>query len=447
MEIITKKLREDAIGIFYAGLRAVEPAAAVRQHVQRDGNFLTVADRQYDLRDFKNIFVIGAGKAVCPMAAVLEEILAERLTGGRVNVKYGHLSPLEKIHLQEAGHPVPDEAGMRGTEKILALLHQADEHDLVIGVISGGGSALLPMPVEGISLEDKQATTKLLLACGATINEMNAVRKHISQVKGGQLASAVYPATLITLLLSDVIGDPLDVIASGPTVPDESTFKEVQRIFEKYNIQTQLPESIKKHIEKGLAGAAPETPKAGNPIFNKTQNLIVAGNRQAIEAAKAEAQKRGYQTLILSTLIEGETHEIARMHAAIAKEIHLSGNPVPPPACVISGGETTVTLRGNGLGGRNQEFVLAAAMEISGRPDTVILSAGTDGTDGPTGAAGAIGDGKTVERAMALGLKPQIFLAENNSYRFFEKLGDLMITGPTNTNVMDLRIMLVGPSR
>ncbi len=443
MEIVQKKLRDDAIAIFYAGLAAVEPAAAVQRHVQRDGDFLTVADRQYDLRNFKNIFVIGAGKAASPMAAVLEEILAERLTGGQVNVKYGHLSPLKKIHLQEAGHPVPDEAGLHGTKKILELLLQADENDLVIGVISGGGSALLPMPAEGIRLEDKQATTKLLLACGATISEMNAVRKHISQVKGGQLARAVYPAALITLMLSDVIGDPLDVIASGPTVPDESTFKDAQRIFEKYHIQAQLPAPIKQHIEKGLAGAVPETPKTGDPIFNKTQNLIIASNRQAIEAAKTEAQKRGYQTLILSTLIEGEAREIARMHAAIAKEIHLSGNPVPSPACVISGGETTVTLRGKGLGGRNQEFVLAAALEISRWPHTVILSAGTDGTDGPTNAAGALCDGKTVERAMRLGLKPQIFLSENDSYLFFEKLGDLMITGPTNTNVMDLRIMLV----
>jgi hydroxypyruvate reductase len=444
MEIAQKKLRDDARAIFYAGLAAVEPAAAVRRYVQHDGDFLTVADRQYDLRNFKNIFVIGAGKAACPMAAVLEEILVERLTSGWVNAKYGHLSPLKKIHIQEAGHPVPDEAGRRGTEKILELLHQADAHDLVIGVISGGGSALLPMPVEGIRLEDKQATTKLLLACGATINEMNAVRKHISQVKGGQLARTVYPATLITLILSDVIGDPLDVIASGPTVPDESTFKEVQRIFEKYHLQAQLPASIKQHIEKGLTGAMPETPKAGDPIFAQTQNLIVASNRQAIEAAKAEAQKRGYHPLILSSMIEGETREIARMHAAIAKEIHLTGNPVSPPACVISGGETTVTLSGTGLGGRNQEFVLAAALEISGWPATVILSAGTDGTDGPTDAAGAVCDDKTIERAEALGLIPKAFLSENDSYHFFEKLGDLMITGPTNTNVMDLRFLLIG---
>jgi len=444
MEIAQKKLREDAGAIFHAGLRAVEPAAAVRRHVQRDGNFLIVADRQYDLRDFKSIFVIGAGKAACPMAAVLEEILAERLTGGQVNVKYGHLSPLKKIHIQEAGHPIPDAAGVRGAEKILSLLRQADERALVIGVISGGGSALLPLPAVGINLEDKQAATKLLLACGATINEINAVRKHISQVKGGQLARAVYPATLLTLLLSDVIGDRLDVIASGPTAPDASTFKEAQLIFEKYNILASLPASIKKHITRGLAGAVAETPKAGDPIFKKTQNLIVANNRQAIAAAKAEAQKRGYQTLILSTLIEGETREIARMHAAIAKEIHLSGNPLSPPACVISGGETTVTLHGTGRGGRNQEFVLAAAQEISGWPDTVILSAGTDGTDGPTEAAGAICDHQTVARALALGLNLRTFLSGNDSYHFFEKLGDLMITGPTNTNVMDLRIMLAG---
>lgn len=443
MENSTRKLRADALAIFHAGLVAVEPAAAVRRHVRREGNFLHIADRQYDLRSFKKIFVIGAGKAACPMAAVLEEILAERLTSGQVNVKYGHLTALKKIQIQEAGHPVPDAAGMQGTQKILDLLAEAGANDLVIGVISGGGSALLPMPAPGLSLEDKQTATRLLLACGATINELNAVRKHISQVKGGQLAAAVYPATLITLLLSDVIGDALDVIASGPTVPDESTFEDVQRIFEKYHIQVQLPAAINEHIAKGLAGMVPETPKIGEAIFARTNNVIVASNRQAIVAAQAAAQALGYRTLILSTVIEGETREIARMHAAIAKEIHLSGNPLAPPACVISGGETTVTLRGNGLGGRNQEFVLAAAQEISGWRDTVVLSGGTDGTDGPTEAAGAICDHETVNRAQALGLNPQTFLAANNAYHFFEKLGDLMITGPTNTNVMDLRIMLV----
>jgi hydroxypyruvate reductase len=404
---------------------------------------LTVADRRYDLGDLRNVFVIGAGKAACPMAAVLEEILSDRLTGGLVNVKYGHLAPLQKIRAQEAGHPIPDDAGLLGAKQILDLLAKAGQEDLVICVLSGGGSALLPMPCPGISLEEKQATTKLLLACGANINEMNAVRKHISQLKGGQLARVAYPATLISLILSDVIGDPLDVIASGPTVPDSSTFHEVKLIFDKYSLHEKLPLSVKKHIEKGVAGDTPETPKPNDPIFSKTQNVIVASNQQAIAAAKVEAEKRGYRALVLSSFIEGETREVARVHAAIAKEIRMSGNPLAAPACVISGGETTVTLRGAGLGGRNQEFVLAAAIDMSGLANAVILSAGTDGTDGPTDAAGAIADGRTIQRAEVLGLTPQTFLVDNDSYHFFEKLDDLLITGPTNTNVMDLRLLLV----
>jgi hydroxypyruvate reductase len=299
------------------------------------------------------------------------------------------------------------------------------------------------MPSPGLSLEDKQAATKLLLACGATINEINAVRKHISQVKGGQLARAAHPATLITLMLSDVIGDPLDVIASGPTVPDQSTFQDVQNVFEKYGIQDEIPRPVQQHIAKGLAGEAPETPKADDAVFSQTQNLIVASNWQAIEAARLAAEKRGYRPLILSTLIEGETRDIARMHAAIAKEIRLSNNPVAAPACVISGGETTVTIKGKGLGGRNQEFVLAAAIDLAGWENIVVLSAGTDGTDGPTDAAGAIGDGETLQRAQVANLNAAAFLAENDSYWFFEKLGGLLITGPTNTNVMDLRLMLI----
>lgn len=438
------KLRRDAADIFQAGLRAVAPEEAMRRHVRRDGDVLVVAGRRYDLPSFRQIIVVGAGKAACPMAKVLEELLVERLTGGHVNVKYGHLTPLGKIQIQEAGHPVPDTAGLAGTKKILDLLAAVEKDDLVIAVLSGGGSALLPMPGFGITLEEKQATTKLLLACGANINEMNAIRKHLSQVKGGQLAAAAYPATLITLILSDVIGDPLDVIASGPTVADTSTFQEVQSVLDKYGIREQLPASVQKHFVKGLAGEAPETPKPGDAIFAKTQNLVVASNRQAIEAAQAEAHQLGYRTLILSTLIEGETREVARVHAAIAKEIRASGHPLLPPACVISGGETTVTLRGNGLGGRNQEFVLAAAIDIADMPDAVILSVGTDGTDGPTDAAGAVGDSETIRRAAELALQPQAFLNNNDSYRFFEKLGDLLITGPTNTNVMDLRLMLIG---
>lgn len=438
-----EKLRNDALAIFQAGLRAVEPAAAVQRFVRREGEVLMIDDRPYDLNGFRNLLVVGAGKAACPMAANLEAILQERLTGGLVIVKYGHLAPLKKIQVQEAGHPVPEPAGLQGTRKMLDLLAKAGKDDLVICVLSGGGSALLPLPSAGITLEEKQASTRLLLACGASINEINAVRKHISRVKGGQLARAAYPAILVSLILSDVIGDPLEVIASGPTVPDSTTFQDVQMIVEKYKLEDQLPLSVKKQIENGLAGKAPETPKPGDPIFAQTQNLIVGSNRQAIEAAREEARKRNYQTMILSSFVEGETREVARVHAAIAKEIRNSGNPLPPPACVISGGETTVTLRGNGLGGRNQEFVLAAAMDIAGLSDVVIMSAGTDGTDGPTNAAGAIGDGETKQRAEALGLSPRAYLTNNDSYHFFEKLGDLLMTGPTNTNVMDLRLMLV----
>jgi hydroxypyruvate reductase len=441
-----KKLRHDAEAIFRAGLRAVDPAMAIRRHVQRVGGMLLVAGNHYDLNSFHHIFVIGAGKAACPMAAALEEILYNDLTGGHVNVKYGHLAPLKKVSVQEAGHPVPDEAGLQGTRKILDLVAKAGKDDLVICVLSGGGSALLPLPSQGITLEEKQIITKMLLACGANINEMNAVRKHLSQVKGGQLAKAAYPATLISLILSDVIGDALDVIASGPTVPDTSTFHTVQMILEKYGIHNQIPTSVKKHIEKGLAGEAPETPKPDDPIFAKTQNLVIASNRQAVAAAKEEAEKLGYHTLILSTFVEGETREVGRVHAAIAKEILLSEQPLTAPACVISGGETTVTLRGSGRGGRNQEFTLAAAIDIAGLQNVVIMSAGTDGTDGPTDAAGAICDGETIYRAMDLGLDPQVFLANNDSHHFMEKLDDLLITGPTNTNVMDLHFILVETS-
>jgi hydroxypyruvate reductase len=310
-------------------------------------------------------------------------------------------------------------------------------------LISGGGSALLPLPVEGVSLADKQDTTKILLASGATIHEINAVRKHISMVKGGGLARAAYPATLISLMLSDVIGDDLDVIASGPTQPDSSSFEDCITIFDRYAIGDKLPETVISHIQKGLKGEVAENPKPGDPVFAAAQSAIVGSNIECILAAQKKARDLGYGTLVLSTMVEGETREVAQVHASIAKEIIKSGHPLSPPACVLSGGETTVTIKGRGLGGRNQEFVLAAAMSLGGWKKVVVLSAGTDGTDGPTDAAGAVADGLTVQRAQTLGLNPATFLSNNDSYRFFEKLGDLVKTGPTNTNVMDLRIMLV----
>ncbi|HEV2689212.1 MAG TPA: DUF4147 domain-containing protein, partial [Bryobacteraceae bacterium] len=299
--------------------------------------------------------------------------------------------------------------------------------------------ALLPLPASPVTLEETQETTRLMLECGANIHEMNAVRKHISLLKGGQLAALAYPATVVTMILSDVIGDDLDVIGSGPTVPDRSTFAEARAVLEKYGIWDRVPANVRQR----LATAAPETPKPGDGVFAKVRNVIAGSNRLAVDAAVREARALGYRTMVLSTFVEGETRDVARVHAAIAKEIRATGRPVRTPACVISGGETTVTIRGKGLGGRNQEFALAAAMDIAGMKNVAVLSAGTDGTDGPTDAAGAIADGSTVERGRAKVLDAAASLADNDSYRFFEALRDLVKTGPTGTNVADVRIVLV----
>ncbi len=439
----TVQMRKDAGCIFWAGVQAVQAEAAVRRHCKVRGNRLTVDKRVYDLTAFQNIYVIGAGKAGASMAKALEDMLGEKISAGFINVKYGHLADLRRVQLIEGGHPVPDEPGQAGARAIFELASRAQGQDLVICLISGGGSALLPLPVEGVSLADKQDTTKILLASGATIHEINAVRKHISMVKGGGLARAAYPATLISLMLSDVIGDDLDVIASGPTQPDSSSFEDCIRIFDRYAIGDKLPQTVISHIQKGLKGEVAENPKPGDPVFAAAQSAIVGSNIECILAAQKKARDLGYGTLVLSTMVEGETREVAQVHASIAKEIIKSGHPLSPPACVLSGGETTVTIKGRGLGGRNQEFVLAAALSLSGWKTVVVLSGGTDGTDGPTDAAGAVADGLTVQRAQTLGLNPATFLSNNDSYRFFEKLGDLVKTGPTNTNVMDLRIMLL----
>jgi hydroxypyruvate reductase len=378
------------------------------------------------------------------MAQAIEEILGERIEAGIINVKYGHTLPLDVITLNEVGHPVPDEAGLRGAKQIVKFLEKTSEKDLVLCLISGGGSALMPYPVEGITLDEKRQLTQILLDCGATIKEMNVLRKHVSRVKGGKLARLAYPATLVTLILSDVIGDDLESIASGPTVPDRSTYSDCLRILEKYSVEDKIPRSILDHFKKGIQGFIEETPKVGDPSFIKTQNVIVASNTLALQAAKRKSDELGYNGLILSSSIEGETKDVAHDHAAIAREILTTDLPVSKPACVISGGETTVTIRGKGKGGRNQEFVLAAAIAIEGLETVVVLSGGTDGTDGPTDATGAFADGTTVSRAMNQGLNAHEYLLNNDSYSFFNPLGDLLKTGPTFTNVMDLRLIMVG---
>ena len=440
----TAALREAARQIFAAAVRAVDPGEAVRRHVIREGTRLRVGTEILDLAAIRQIIVVGCGKAAAPMAAAVEGILGERIARGVVVTKYGHLHPTATIRVHEAGHPVPDAAGLAGAEAVLDQVRRLGPQDLVLLLISGGGSALSPAPVAGISLADKQALTTALLACGADIREMNAIRKHISRIKGGQLARAAQPAQVAALVLSDIVGDPLDAIASGPTVPDPTTYADALGILDTYGIRGEIPASIRARLEAGARGEVPETPKPDDPLFARVRNVIVGSNLQALEAAQAEAGRLGLAPMILSSSIEGETREVARMHAAIAREIRCTGHPLAPPACLISGGETTVTLKGSGKGGRNQEFALAAALDIAGVPGVVVLSGGTDGTDGPTDAAGAIVDGETCARAAGQGLDARASLSANDSYHFFQALGDLLITGPTNTNVMDVRLVLVG---
>ncbi|MBT5874877.1 MAG: glycerate kinase [Candidatus Latescibacteria bacterium] len=438
------ELRSSAFQIFRSAISAVDPAAAIRRYVRVHGDKLIVQDRTYDLTHVDRIIVIGTGKAGAVMAQAIESLLGDRITSGSVNVKYDHLAPVQTVSLVEAGHPIPDENGILGSRRIGELISDLSERDLVLCLISGGGSALMPLPVSGVSLSEIQETTQLLLSCGATINEINALRKHISQLKGGQLARRTAPAHIVSLILSDVIGDPLDVIASGPTSPDASTFDDCRRVVEKYGLENQLPGSVREHLKSGLSGEIEDTPGPNDPIFDRVQNVLIATNIQALDAAKVAADQSGYNTTILTSGLQGETREVAGLFPAIAAEIKASGNPINAPACVIIGGETTVAIRGNGKGGRNQEFVLAAALGLAGMDNTVVFSAGTDGTDGPTDAAGSIADGQTLARAEALGLDPLAFLNDNDSYNFFKPLGDLVMTGPTGTNVMDLRLLLVG---
>jgi hydroxypyruvate reductase len=448
---VKRERREKALEILGAALAAVDPAAAIHNALRYDplSQQLELAGQVYDLRRYQNVYVVGAGKAGWPMASALAEILGERLTRGLVNVKHGHRPPpgydTGRIELIEASHPVPDEAGVQGASRMVDLLRDLTENDLVLAVISGGGSALLELPVPGVTLADMQMLTSTLLRSGATINQMNTVRKHLSQVKGGQLAKWASPAPLIGLILSDVVGSPLDVIASGPTVPDTSTFSEAWAILESFGLTEagKTPPAILEYLRAGVAGQIPETPKPGDPLFDRVQNLIVADNRIAGLAAAEKARSLGFNASLLSTFVEGEAREVARVYAALAKEVLTFNAPLARPACLLLGGETTVQVRGNGLGGRNQEMALAAALAIEELPEIMIVPLATDGTDGPTDAAGAIAEGDTIGRAVTLGLDPADYLRRNDAYHFFERTGDLLRTGPTQTNVNDLTMLLI----
>ena len=437
-------LRAAARQLQQAALAAVDPAEAVYQFVSRVGDQMLVADRSYPLREVDRVFLIGAGKAAMPMADAVSEVLRDRLHGGVVITKYHHADrPLpDHIRVHEAGHPVPDQNSVDATRDVAELLREVTPRDLILCVLSGGGSALLTLPAGGITLADLQATTQLLLRAGATIHEINALRKHLDMVKGGGLARLVNGAPIVTLILSDVIGDDLSVIASGPTVPDPSTFAEAWQIVQQFDLADQLPAAVRARLSLGAAGEIADTPKPGDALFDKVQTVIIGSNAQAAQAAEQAARQLKFNTLLLTTQAQGEAREVAKVAAAIAQEIARYNRPVPKPACVIIGGETTVTLKGRGLGGRNQEIALAAAIALDGLPNTLVAALGTDGTDGPTDAAGAIALGETLRRARALGLDAQAHLADNDAYHFFQALGDLIVTGPTGTNVNDLLFIL-----
>lgn len=439
------RLRSDARTIFAAALQAVDPAVALKDHVRRAGDSLEIAGKFYDLARVRRIVVVGAGKASAPMAQAVESLLGDKIFAGLVLAKDGYMQPTNNIRILEAGHPIPDGRGVSGANEIVQMLATVNANDLVICLLSGGGSALLSAPAEGITLEDKQRATELLLCCGAPIQEINAIRKHASKLKGGQLARLAVPARVVSFILSDVIGDPLDAIASGPTTPDPTTFADCLAIIDRYGLRPAMPTALTARLEAGKLGPIAETPKPADPIFANVQNVLIGNNRRAVAAAEEHAAALGFHTLVLDDPVQGEAAQAGRGHAAIAAKLARSGAPLARPVCVVSGGETTVTVRGGGVGGRNQEFATAAATEISGLPDVVILSGATDGTDGPTDAAGGIVDGSTIEHGKALGLDAAAFLHNNDTYHFLEAVDDLLITGPTFTNVMDIQIILIGP--
>ena len=447
-------MRETLERIYRAGLDPVRPDRLIRNGVTVTGRTLRVAgwDGQVDLDAVRRIVVIGAGKASAGMALALEELLGDRIAGGTIATKAGHGEPLARIEVIESGHPVPDEESRRAAGAIARHCRDADAGTLVIGLISGGGSALLAAPLEtgggqpGLDLDDKKRVTELLLACGATIQEMNCVRKHLSQVKGGRLAALIHPARSLNLILSDVVGDRLDTIASGLTAADATTYADALAITDRYGVTASLPEAARRVLEAGRDGRLPETPKPGAAELAGVHNVLLGSNLAALTAARREARALGWPTLALSSQIVGEAREVAKVYLAIGSDIARHGVAASAPCCVIGGGETTVTLRGDGAGGRSQEMALAFLTESADHPERGrlhFLAASTDGTDGPTDATGAFADPAVYDAARRLGLDPRRYLDRNDSYTFFDRAGGLLRTGPTRTNVGDLQVLLI----
>ena len=434
--------REIAEKIFMAGVRSVLPEKLITGIMKIDGSVLTINENKIPLDNIKNIYVIGAGKASAAMGHYVESILGDRITGGHIVVKYGYSCKLKRIKVTEAGHPIPDSNGFKATEEIIKLSSRASENDLVICLISGGGSALLADLPEGLLPEELYIVNNLLIRCGASINEINCVRKHLSLIKGGQLARIVRPAQLATLILSDVTGNPLEVIASGPTVPDPSTFSDALQVIDDYHLTADITSGVLNYLKDGSNGIHPETPKPGDPLFSGTLNILAGTNQIALKAAKAQAVNIGFRSYIIDTELHGDVENVSESVISTAISFK-NNNDIQKPVCLLYGGETTVRINGNGKGGRNQHLALLAAMRLKNLPGLTLLSAGTDGTDGPTDYAGAVVDSETVRKAISLNEDPENYLYEFNSYNFFKRFGGQIITGPTFTNVMDIVVILV----
>src|SRR2546426_3218624 len=438
------KLHRDVLHAMNAALAAADPTRIIRKNLKLTGFILHVGKLQYRLKDYRRILVIGGGKASGYMAEEVEKLLGKWITGGLVIIP-DYLRPMPRGHritYHPATHPIPTRKGMEGVLAMLDLVENVSRDDLVIVLLSGGGSALMPLPIEGISLNDEAQVTSLLLKSGAGIEEINAVRKHLSQIKGGRIAARLYPATVLTLIISDVVGDKIDAIPSGPTAPDPTTYRDAEQVLKKYDLWSQIPTNARRVITEGLSGSIPDTPKKESKAFKHVHNLIIGNGRASCLAAASFLTRAGYKTQVPSIRISGEAREVGRIFGSIARDIRDNGLPYPAPAAFVAGGETTVTVRGRGRGGRNQEVALAAAVKISGLEGLVVGSFATDGIESQTDAAGAVVDGSTITRGLELGMDAEEYLRNNDSYRYFSKLKDLVITGPTGTNVNDITILV-----
>lgn len=434
--------RENAEQIFLAGVRSVLPEKLITKMMSVNGSVLTIQDRDFPLKGIRNIFLIGAGKASAAMGHYVENILGNRISGGHIVVKYEHSCKLKRAVVTEAGHPVPDINGFRATEEIRKIAQQATENDLVICLLSGGGSALLADLPEGLLPEELYIVNNLLVRCGASISEINCVRKHLSGVKGGQLSRITWPAAIVSLILSDVIGDALDVIASGPTAPDPSTFEDALRIIEFYHLTSDITVGVLRYLREGSHGIHPETPKPGDPVFSRTFNFLAGTNRTALEAAKIKASGLGFNTFIIESELHRDVENSAESIINTAIN-YRKNNDIKKPVCLLYGGEPTLKVNGNGRGGRNQHLALSVVKRLQSIPGITLLSAGTDGTDGPTDAAGAVVDSGTINHAKSYHADPERYLAEFDSYSFFRRVGGQIKTGATFTNVMDLIVVLI----